>query len=243
MRRPASHVELEVHEAPESDVGLGRARIEKSACARLGAEFGDVVEIAGKKTSAARLFRLKREDEGKGMIRVDGLVRRNLGVSIGHKVKVRKAEVLPAERVMFRPVLGEGHMISFGQGIEKFVKRGLMKRAVTTGDVVIIPGIALMGGALPFMAVRVMPKGIVEIVDNSAIELKDQAVREFAFPLDGLSPDEIYSNLVRALKHGSEAVFREFDYALDTSPSRTRERARRLAEALGKVLDDEASSQ
>ena len=165
-------------EAPQSDVGLGRARVDTKTRLALGIDVGEVVEIVGKKATAAKLFRVMQEDEGKGIIRVDGLVRRNLGVSIGDKVEVRKAEVLPAERVTIAPIISEGHKISFGQGIENFVKRGLLKRPVTKGDVVIVPGIALMGGALPFMVIKVMPKGIVQIVDDSIIEMKEEPVRE-----------------------------------------------------------------
>jgi len=167
-----------VAEAPQSDVGLGRARVDTKTRLALGIDVGEVVEIVGKKATAAKLFRVMQEDEGKGIIRVDGLVRRNLGVSIGDKVEVRKAEVLPAERVTIAPIISEGHKISFGQGIENFVKRGLLKRPVTKGDVVIVPGIALMGGALPFMVIKVMPKGIVQIVDDSIIEMKEEPVRE-----------------------------------------------------------------
>ena len=73
-------------EAPQSDVGLGRARVDTKTRLALGVDVGEVVEIVGKKGTAAKLFRVMQEDEGKGIIRVDGLVRRNLGVSIGDKV-------------------------------------------------------------------------------------------------------------------------------------------------------------
>src|SRR5947208_3330269 len=132
----------------------------------------------GKKSTAAKLFRVMQEDEGKGIIRIDGLVRRNVGVSLGDKIEVRKAEVLPAERITIAPIISEGHKISFGQGIENFVKRGLLKRPLNKGDVVIVPGIALMGGALPFMVISTAPKGIVQIQDDTIIEMKEEPVRE-----------------------------------------------------------------
>src|SRR5438876_223003 len=119
-----------------------------------------------------------QEDEGKGIIRIDGLVRRNVGVGLGDKVEVRKAEVLPAERITIAPIISEGHKISFGQGIENFVKRGLLKRPLNKGDVVIVPGIALMGGALPFMVISTAPKGVVQIQDDTIIEMKEEPVRE-----------------------------------------------------------------
>jgi len=169
---------LRVAEAPQSDVGLGRARVDTKTRVALGVDVGEIIEIVGKKSTAAKLFRVMQEDEGKGIIRIDGLVRRNVGVSLGDKVEVRKAEVFPAERVTIAPIISEGHKISFGQGIENFVKRGLLKRPVNKGDVVIVPGIALMGGALPFMVIKTQPKGIVQIHDDSIIEMKEEPVRE-----------------------------------------------------------------
>jgi len=141
-------------------------------------DVGEIIEISGKKSTAAKLFRVMQEDEAKGIIRIDGLVRRNVGVSLGDKVEVRKAEVFSGERVTIAPIISEGHKISFGQGIENFVKRGLLKRPVNKGDVVIVPGIALMGGALPFMVIKTQPKGIVQIHDETIIEMKEEPVRE-----------------------------------------------------------------
>ncbi len=171
-------VVLKVAEAPQSDVGLGRARVDTKTRLALGVDVGEIIQIVGKKSTAAKLFRVMQEDEGKGMIRIDGLVRRNVGVSLGDKVEVRKAEVFQAERVTIAPIISEGHKISFGQGIENFVKRGLLKRPLNKGDVVIVPGIALMGGALPFMVISTAPKGVVQINDDTIVEMKEEPVRE-----------------------------------------------------------------
>ena len=171
-------VVLKVAEAPQSDVGLGRARVDTKTRLALGVDVGEIIQILGKKSTAAKLFRVMQEDEGKGIIRIDGLVRRNVGVSLGDKVEVKKAEVLQAERITIAPIISEGHKISFGQGIENFVKRGLLKRPLNKGDVVIVPGIALMGGALPFMVINTAPKGIVQIQDDTIVEMKEEPVRE-----------------------------------------------------------------
>jgi transitional endoplasmic reticulum ATPase len=171
-------VVLKVAEAPQSDVGLGRARVDTKTRLALGVDVGEIIQIVGKKSTAAKLFRVMQEDEGKGIIRIDGLVRRNVGVSLGDKVEVKKAEVLQAERITIAPIISEGHKISFGQGIENFVKRGLLKRPLNKGDVVIVPGIALMGGALPFMVINTAPKGIVQIQDDTIVEMKEEPVRE-----------------------------------------------------------------
>ena len=187
----AEKLMLKVAEAPQSDVGLGRARVDTQTRAALGIDVGEIVEIVGKKRTGAKLFRVMQEDEGKGIVRIDGLVRKNAGVSIGDRVEVVKAEVKPADRVTIAPIISEGHRISFGEGIESFVKRGLLKRPVTKGDVVIVPGIALMGGALPFMVVKGTPRGIVQITDDTLVEIKEEPVSE----AEMVSPTVTYDDI------------------------------------------------
>ncbi len=184
-------VVLKVAEAPQSDVGLGRARVDTKTRMALGLDVGEIVEIIGKKSTSAKIFRVMQEDEGKGIIRIDGLVRRNVGCSIGDRVEAKKAEVLTAERVTIAPIISEGHRISFGQGIENFAKRGLLKRPLMKGDVVIVPGIALMGGALPFMVVKTTPKGVVQINDETIIEMKEEPVREGEVLTSAVSYEDI----------------------------------------------------
>src|SRR3990172_2811569 len=232
---------LKVVEAPESDVGTGRARVDEEARLALGVDVGEAVEMVGRRTTAAKLFSVMQKDEGQGIIRVDGLVRRNLGVSIGDKVEVRKAEILPAERVTIAPIMSEGHMISFGQGMENFVKRGLLKRPVTNGDVVIVPGIALMGGALRFMVIKVTPEGIVQIVDDTIVEMKEEPVRESEVPLENLSPEDIYAEFVRLLKRGAVPALAYFAVTLAKLPGPKGDKARELAAAISRLLADAES--
>src|SRR5918998_1418883 len=70
----------------------------------LGASTGDVIEIRGKRRTVAKCLPLYPSDEGKGIIRVDGLVRNNAGVAIGDTVVVRKIKAVPAEKVIVAPL-------------------------------------------------------------------------------------------------------------------------------------------
>ena len=69
----------------------------------MGLAEGDVIEIVGKRTTAARAIRPYAEDEGIDIIRLDGLQRANAGVGSGDFVEVRKATSKPATRVVFAP--------------------------------------------------------------------------------------------------------------------------------------------
>ncbi|HEV8360355.1 MAG TPA: CDC48 family AAA ATPase [Candidatus Thermoplasmatota archaeon] len=171
-------VTLKVAEAVQEDVAKGRVRVDAATRLDLNLTVGDVVEIIGKNTTAAIVWRAHPDDEGKGIIRMDGLIRDNAGVSIGDKVRVRKADVSPANRIVLAPVIDEGQKLQFGSGIEGVVKRGLFKRPVTKGDTVIVPGIALIGRALPFIVVDVNPAGIVQITENTEVHIREEAVSE-----------------------------------------------------------------
>ena len=100
-------VTLRVAEAPPMDVGLGRARIDTNTRVRLGVEVGDVIEIAGARTTVARVFRAKQEDEGKSIIRIDGYIRRNAKVTVGDKVKVKKANPEEAIKIVLAHLIGK----------------------------------------------------------------------------------------------------------------------------------------
>lgn len=182
---------MKVQEALQNDVGTGKARIDTKTRLALNLDVGEIVEIVGKKTTGAKLFRVMQEDEGKGIIRIDGLVRRNAGVSIGDKVEVRKAGVSSADKITIAPVMSEGHKISFGPGIESFVKRGLLKRPLAKGDIVIVPGIALMGGSLPFMVLNVSPKGIVMMNEETSVDIKEETVKEGEYVPSAITYEDI----------------------------------------------------
>ena len=62
---------------PQQDVGKGIVRLGAAQMQALGLERGDVLEIQGKRTTAAMAFPAYAEDEGIDIVRLDGLVRSN----------------------------------------------------------------------------------------------------------------------------------------------------------------------
>ena len=160
----------------QSEVGLGRARIDSQTRKSLNADVGEIIEIIGKKRTAAKIFRAAHEDEGQGIIRIDGMIRGNAGVSIGEKVVVAKAEGQSAQKVIVAPKIPQGKRVRFGQGVEGLFKKGLLNRALVKGDEIIIPNIALMGGFLPFVVVSTVPSGIVQVTDGTDLAVKTEPV-------------------------------------------------------------------
>ena len=95
---------LKVIEAYTRDVGRGVARIGYDSMDTLNASTGDVIEIKGKKRTVAKCLPLYPSDEGKGIIRIDGLGRNNSGMAIGDTITVRKVDAVAAEKVVVAPL-------------------------------------------------------------------------------------------------------------------------------------------
>lgn len=171
-------VVLKVSEAFQQDVGYGRARIDHQTRMELDLSIGDVIEIEGQKTTASVVWRAHPTDEGKRIIRIDNLTRKNTGVGLGDNVTIRKADLKPAKTVTLAPLISKGQQIQFGSGIEVLIKKGLLKRPLTKGDNIIIPGIALFGSALPFAIINTNPSGIVSINEETVIRVKEEAAQQ-----------------------------------------------------------------
>ncbi|HHF56416.1 MAG TPA: AAA family ATPase [Thermoplasmatales archaeon] len=186
-----TEVVLRVAEGLSQDVGAGRARLDAETRLQLGVSPGDVVEIEGGRKTGAIVWRARPVDEGKGIIRIDNLTRKNARVGIGDKVIVRKAEPHIAEKVVIAPAISQSQRIQFGHGIENLVKRGLLKRPVTAGDTIVIPGIALFGNSLPFGVVKTEPKGIVLIGEETQIVVREEPIKEEMLKLPQVSYEDI----------------------------------------------------
>ncbi len=186
-------VTLKVVEALQEDVGLGRVRIDSRTRMKLGIEVGEVVEITGLKKTSARVFRLKQEDEDRGIIRMDGLIRKNAGgVSVGDKVLVRKAEVNDAERITLVLALDRSQpRISLGKNIDIYVKRGLLNRTVSKGDIIAVPGISFTGKFLPFVVIATKPAEIVRITENTDVKVKEGSAEDIEMSLDGVTYEDV----------------------------------------------------
>ncbi len=163
-------VELKVAEAMQNDVGRGIVRIDTRTREILGVATGDIVEIIGKRVTAAIVWRAYAEDEGLGIIRMDGILRQNARVSLGDKVKVRKARVKDAKRVILAPL----QHVKFSPGFGEFIKRRLLGRPVITGDKLVV---GVLGTTLPFTVVQTLPRGIVRIEDFTEVIVRDEPMK------------------------------------------------------------------
>ncbi len=188
---PQSSINLKVEKAQsQSDVGLGKARIDTQTRMKLGVEVGDVIEIIGKSNTAAKVYRMLQEDEGKGQIRMCNLLRMSAGTSPGEKVEVRKADMQPAQKIALAPSISKGMKLRFSEGIEPFIKRSLGQRPVVKGDTILIPGVGLSGN-IPFNVISTSPKGVVQVNESTALTIKEEAASESDMSFGAVAYEDI----------------------------------------------------
>jgi len=173
-----NEIELKVSEAFQQDVGYGRSRIDNQTRMELDLSIGDVIELEGTKKTSSVVWRAHPTDEGKKIIRIDNLTRKNSGTGLGDTITIRKAVIHSAQSVTIAPLISKGQQIQFGSGIETLIKKGLLKRPITKGDHIIVPGIALFGSALPFAIINTSPPGIVIINEETLIKVKEEAAKD-----------------------------------------------------------------
>ncbi|MHA1731800.1 MAG: CDC48 family AAA ATPase [Promethearchaeota archaeon] len=146
---------LRVAEAKSRDVGRGFARIDPAVAKSMGLKAGDVVEIDNwvkHHRTAALFWPGYPDDEGTGVIRMDGSIRRNIKVSLDERVRVRKIEAKPAE-VVSLAYFGE-QSIRVRKGNEKVFAEILEGRVLTQGDMV---SFMLMGRRIDLVVTHFRP--------------------------------------------------------------------------------------
>src|ERR1700726_2029188 len=114
----------------------------------LDASTGDVIEIRGKRRTVAKCLPLYPSDEGRGIVRIDGLIRNNSGVAIGDMVTVKKVKAQPAEKVVVAPLEAVPPID------QRYLADALEGIPVTKGDNVMV---AYFGGRLTFQVTGVSP--------------------------------------------------------------------------------------
>src|SRR5713101_5360990 len=90
---------LKVAEALGKDAGKGLARLDPVDMEKLGIQVGEVIDIKGKRRTAAKAMPAFREARDQGLLQIDGIIRANAGVGLDEKVEVRAVTCQPATRV------------------------------------------------------------------------------------------------------------------------------------------------
>ena len=122
---------LKVAEARSKDAGRGIARIDSAVMEILGITAGDVIQIEGKKRTAAIAWPGLPEDTNKGIVRIDGTLRRNADTGIDDRISIRKISAKEATKITVAPTKALRIV-----GGEEYLRQILNGRVVVKGDIV-----------------------------------------------------------------------------------------------------------
>ena len=164
-------ISLKIAEARQRDIGRQKVRIDGLSMRQINVTTGDVVEIKGKKITAAIAWPAYPEDQNAGLIRMDKLLRNNADVGLSEKVTVTKANAKYAKVVTLAPFQTP---VAIDYSFENFVKRKLLGYPLTADDTVLIP---ILGKSLPFTVTSTSPKGIIRITEDTELKVIDKPVR------------------------------------------------------------------
>jgi len=117
--------------ANRQDYGRGLARLSSNFMSKIGVREGNYIQVEGKRKTYLIAIRSYPNDIGLDIIRMDGIARRNCKTGVGEKVKVRKADLKEANRIVIAPAQ-EGVMIHTNP---EYMLQNLFKRPFAKGDI------------------------------------------------------------------------------------------------------------
>ncbi|MBC8441231.1 MAG: CDC48 family AAA ATPase [Deltaproteobacteria bacterium] len=159
-------ITLKVIEANSKDTGRGIVRLDPSDFKKIDIEVGDVVQVKGKRLTAAKVMPAYIEDREQGLVRMDGITRDNAQIGLDEKVIIEKAVCNPARKISVTPLT---QVRSFDS---KYIGTLLEGISLVNGDIVR----AKLFGAKTrdFKVTATKPDGIVIIKPDTIIEIKEE---------------------------------------------------------------------
>ncbi len=176
---------LRVEEPDPSHVGRNIITLDRRTKEALHVTSGDIVEIKGSQSTAAVIWPARQEDEGKGIICMDNYIRKNAGVGLGEKVRVRKADFSEAKRVVLAPTQ-EVRIIA--SGYDRVLKKNFIGRPLNKGDQVLI---SVFGSGFIYQIIDTNPRGIVKVTDFTQFVLKEEPVKDTMAGIPRVSYEDI----------------------------------------------------
>jgi len=166
-------ISLKVAEAFQNDISRGIARIDSKAKSELGVSTGDIIRLSGKKAALAIVWQAHPDDEGLEMIRLDGILRQNVGVGLGEKVKIEPVQTRVAKKIVLAPQ----EPVRYSVGFDQYVKKRLVGKPVLKGN--LLP-VGIFGTSVPLVVVQVFPQGPVMITEETEIRMQKEPAKEMA---------------------------------------------------------------
>ena len=162
---------LKVTEALPKDVGRAVARIDPDDMKSLGLEVGEIIEIEGKRKTAAKVMPCYASDRGQKVIQIDGITRENAKIGLDEKVKIQKIESKSARKITVSPLTVTGLLQKDKDA--KYIGSLIEGLPLTAGDRV---RARLFGTrTCDFMVEDTIPDGVVLVSPTTEIRVKSKA--------------------------------------------------------------------
>ncbi|WP_435095750.1 CDC48 family AAA ATPase [Halarchaeum sp. P4] len=155
---------LVVREATPRDAGRGIVRLPDAVRRDLGVLSGDTVRIVGEGATVAKVWPDPTLDDDE--LRIDGATRANAGVSVGETVRVEKATVREAERVVVTPSVPPARE---RDAVEDAVRDALFDRPVSEGETVRVDALGDIG---EFRVTHTDPGADVVVTDATTVDIE-----------------------------------------------------------------------
>ena len=167
-------------------------RVSQSTLERLNASVGDILLIQNPTNSAkravAQALRLRPQEEGEEIIRMNSMIRRSVGVGINDRVLVKKAEIKQAQEVVLAPITTEAYgRIYVDPEFKDQIRRYMLNKPLISGMIIQIQHAWM---SLPFGVVRTRPAGPVIVTSKTQVTILDRPFSE-ARPSTGVTYDDI----------------------------------------------------
>ncbi|WP_435076083.1 CDC48 family AAA ATPase [Halococcus sp. AFM35] len=180
-------MELTVKPLKQKDAGRGLAAVDRAAMDELDLENGDYILIeAGEGRAIARVWPGYPDDQGQGVIRIDGQLRSEAQVGIDDRVSVEKADVKPAQSV----TVALPQNLRIRGNIGPYVQDKLSGQAITQGQTIPFslgfgPFSGGSGQRIPLRVAETDPDGTVIVAENTDIEISEKPAEEIVADAGG----------------------------------------------------------
>ena len=159
----ANLLTLRVAEASQRDFGRGIARIDPQNMKKMDVQTGDVIQITGKKKTAAKVMPTYPENRGKDLLQIDGIIRNNAFVGIGDSVYIGRIHAEKAEKIVLAPLEQDQPWLK-GEKNTDHMKKLLEGLPLVKGDQV---RLNLLGTSASFIVARIKPNSTAVIVQST----------------------------------------------------------------------------
>ncbi len=159
---------LKVQEALAKDVGRAIARMDPEDLQSLEIEVGGIIEIEGKRRTAAKAMPCYAESRGKRIVQIDGISRENAQIGLDEKVKIRKVDFKPAGKITLVPLTVSSALQRDKD--RKYIGSLIEGLPVTAEDKV---RATLFGSrSYDFKVLDTVPSGVVLISPTTSIQIR-----------------------------------------------------------------------